>query len=89
MTCPTCRTYPRTLAQAFPDVRATWGDEALMSRLRKTEAKAVDTQPEAASAVSEFGHEQPAARRTHPTRLSLWSRILRALRARRIPRGPL
>lgn len=28
-------------------------------------------------------------RRTHPTRLSLWSRILRALRARRIPRGPL
>lgn len=28
-------------------------------------------------------------RRTHPTRLSLWSRILRALRARRTPRGPL
>ena len=28
-------------------------------------------------------------RRTHPIRLSLWSRIVRALRARRIPRGPL
>ena len=27
-------------------------------------------------------------RRTHPIRLSLWSRILRALRARRIPKGP-
>lgn len=27
-------------------------------------------------------------RRTHPIRLSLWSRILRALRARRTPKGP-
>lgn len=28
-------------------------------------------------------------RRTHPLKLSLWARIVRALRARRIPRGPL
>ena len=27
-------------------------------------------------------------RRTHPLKLSLWARIVRALRARRIPRGP-
>lgn len=27
-------------------------------------------------------------RRTHPIRLSLWARILRALRARRTPKGP-
>lgn len=27
-------------------------------------------------------------RRTHPYKLSLWARIVRAPRARRIPRGP-
>lgn len=27
-------------------------------------------------------------RRTHPIRMSLWARIVRALRARRTPKGP-
>lgn len=86
MTCPTCRTYPRTLAQAFPDVRASWGDDVLMRRLRKTDAKCADTQPEAASAVSEFGHDMP---KPQTLTVGLWARIVRALRARRIPKGPL
>ena len=88
MSYPTCRTYPRTLAQAFPDVRASWGDEVLMSRLRKIDTKGMKhddfvstfdttTQPEAASAVSEFGHEHPKPRALTVT---LWTRVKRALR---------
>lgn len=34
------------------------------------------------------GSVQGPYRRTHPIKLSVWSRILRALRAWRIPRGP-
>ncbi len=34
------------------------------------------------------GALQGPYRRTHPTKLSVWARILRALRARRIPKAP-
>jgi hypothetical protein len=34
------------------------------------------------------GAVEGPCRRTYPIRLSLWSRIVRALRARRNPKGP-
>lgn len=100
MSYPTCRVHPRTLSEAFADVRATWGDNAVMNALHRVDtgamrpndfAKHVDFQPtdgfpntydtstmrlEAASAVSEFGHDEPRART-----VSRWTRIKRYLRA--------
>lgn len=88
MSYPTCRTYPRSLADAFADVRATWGDNAVMAALHRVDTKRLkhddfvstfDTTSmrlEAASAVSEFGHDEPRART-----VSRWTRIKRYLRA--------
>jgi hypothetical protein len=82
--------HPRSLSDAFADVRATWGDEAVMNALM---SRRVDTSRmkhddfvstfdtatmrlEAASAVSEFGHDEPKART-----VSRWTRIKRYVRA--------
>ena len=88
MSYPTCRVHPRTLSEAFADVRATWGDNAVMNALHRVDTGSMkhddfvstfDTTTmriEAASAVSEFGHDEPKART-----VSRWTRIKRYLRA--------
>ena len=69
-------------------MRATWGDNAVMNALHRVNTGAMkhddfvstfDTTSmrlEAASAVSEFGHDEPQART-----VSRWTRIKRYLRA--------
>lgn len=81
---PTSRMHPRSLAQAFPDVRASWGDQILMSHFHRSQPLqpgefVSSIQPEAASACSEFGHEdqQPPKAQTVTT----WTRIKHAVRA--------
>ena len=81
----TLRKFPRTLAVAFPAERATAGDPLVMQAISRIErAEAAPRWPfEPASAVSEFGHDDPPPRQQT---VSLLQRLIRTLRRWQISR---
>ena len=83
----TLRRFPRTLAEAFSDSRAPAGDPRVMRAISRIGDEPPPSRwpfnpPEAASACSEFGHDDPP----RPQTVSLLQRIKRRLRALAIKR---
>lgn len=76
------RRYPRTLEEAFP-ANQGWADPAVMRAVIDAEFPPARWPFETASAVSEFGHDDPPPR---PQTVSLLQRIKRKLRALAIKR---
>lgn len=89
----TTKRFPRSMNEAFDADRYNWGDQRVMRAvvpdLESIRGEQNDATrwpfnpPEAASACSEFGHDDPPPR---PQTVSLMARIKRKLRALAIKR---
>lgn len=82
----TLRRFPRSLADAFSDSRAPAGDPVVMRAISRMTDEPPPSRwpfnpPEAASACSEFGHDEPPK-----PRLTLLQRAKRFFRAQQIKR---